>query len=597
MMLCIGRTSIAQSIRIEPPNWWIGMKNQKLQLLLKGDKISNEKLSIKKPGVQLIRINKTDSPDYLFVDLTIDAHVTAGNIDIKIGHQKIEYPLLKRVAQSDNRHGFDSGDAMYLIMSDRFANGDQTNDHLPNTNEQCNRQNPGGRHGGDIQGVIDHLDYIRDMGYTTLWCTPFLENNLPSYSYHGYAISDYYKIDPRYGTNALYKKLSAEAGKRGIKLIMDMVPNHCGSGHWWIKEPPFKDWINNKGQYISTNHHREALHDPHGSHYDAELMSSGWFVPTMPDLNQRNPFMATYLIQNAIWWIEYADLSGLRIDTYPYIDKTFSSNYTKAILEEYPHINITGEEWSVNPIITSYWQKGMMNKDGYRSYLPTPMDFPGQQALIQALNQDENDFNGGWAKIYQNLANDDIYANPNNLLVIADNHDMSRVYTQLKHNKNAWHKAMLYLSTVRGIPQYFYGDEILMSNPEPKDDGTLRSDMPGGWMGDAKNAFTGNGLSPEERDAQSFLKKLLNIRKNAKALQYGKLIHFAPENGIYIYFRIFGNEKYMIAMSKNPKNVLLDKNKYSEVIRDASLFYDVLNDTAKNELTIEANGYLLLKIS
>ncbi|MEO5581614.1 MAG: glycoside hydrolase family 13 protein [Saprospiraceae bacterium] len=594
------RCSPLDSVRIEPPHWWVGMKSNKLQLLIHGDSISKQSIKIIKTGVTVKKISKAESPNYVFIDLDISPLTKPGDIAIQFGSKKINYSLLPREKNSAQRKGYDNSDVIYLITPDRFANGDSTNDNQPSMIEHSNRLHKDGRHGGDIKGMVDHLDYIQDMGFTALWPTPVLENNLPTFTYHGYAISDFYKVDPRFGTNESYRELANQAKDKGIKLIIDIVVNHCGSGHWWMKDLPFKDWINNEGKFISTNHRRETNMDPHAASYDKQLMTQGWFVPSMPDLNSRNPYMASYLIQNTIWWIEYASLSGLRIDTYPYVDKEFSAKWSKAVLEEYPNLNLVGEEWSYNPMITSYWQKGMKNKDGYISSLRSVMDFPLQNAIVHSLSDKDSGFEKGWFNTYSVLANDFIYADPDNLVVFADNHDMIRFYTQIHENFDWWKQGMVYLTTTRGIPEIYYGTEILtVTASGRKDDGEIRADMPGGWTGDKKNAFTKEGLNAKELEAQSLLRQLLNLRKSAPALQSGRLIQFAPDHGVYTYFRLSTMEKYMIILSKNSTSVKLDPSKFKEIIGSSTEFSDALTHEVMEQdqaFTITPNGYRILKI-
>lgn len=589
------------TIQIEPPSWWTGMKNPNLQLMIRAKDISNRPVKISRQGITLKKITKGDNPDFVFVDLAISPASAPGNMVIQLGNQKVNYVLNARTPRSAARQGYTNADAIYLITPDRFANGDPNNDNVPDESEKVNRTNKNGRHGGDIQGIVDHLDYIRDLGFTAIWPTPLLENNLPTFSYHGYAISDFYKVDPRFGSNESYRSMSESAKSRGLKLIMDIVLNHCGSGHWWMKDMPFKDWITYEGRYVNTNHRRESNMDPHASAYDKELMTQGWFVPSMPDLNQRNPFMATYLIQNTIWWIEYADLAGLRIDTYPYVDKTFSAQWSKAVMNEYPNLNMVGEEWSYNPMITSYWQRGMKNKDGYTSSLRSVMDFPLQDAMVRSLHDDGHDYmNGGWSKVYSIMAMDFIYADPGNLVIFPDNHDMIRFYTQIHEDFDLWKQGMVFTCTTRGIPEMFYGTEILTNTPSgKKDDGEIRSDMPGGWIGDTKNAFTKQGLTPKEIEAQSFLKQLLNLRKRTPALQSGRLIHFAPEGGVYVYFRIDANEKYMIMLSKRDGPVTLNANQFKEILGTSPVYRNALTheiEPADQAMNIAKNGYKLFKI-
>jgi glycosidase len=516
---------------------------------------------------------------------------------IQIGDQSIKYTLQAREPGSSARKGFDNSDIIYLITPDRFANGDSTNDNLPEMLEQADRKKRGGRHGGDIKGMLDHLDYIKDMGFTTIWSMPLLENNLATYTYHGYAISDFYKTDPRFGNNELFRTLSLQAKANGLKTIMDVVLNHCSSGHWWMKNKPFNDWINYSGKYTNTNHRREVNQDIHASQYDKEKMQAGWFVETMPDMNTRNTFMATYLIQNTIWWIEYAHLAGLRIDTYPYVDKTFSSTWSKAVLNEYPNLNMVGEEWSYNPLIVSYWQKGGKNKDGYISSLKSLFDFPVQGALINGLNEKEG-FNEGMIKLYQTLASDFVYPDANNLVIFADNHDMSRYFTQIHENMDRWKQGMVILMTMRGIPQLYYGTEVLLTNPLSDDHGEIRADMPGGWLGDIKNVFTKSGLNDKEKEALDFTKQLCNLRISAPALQKGKLVHFAVEKGVYVYFRILNEEKYMIVINKNNKEVILDPVTYREVLNTTVSFVNVLGGKTERmdeAMKLKGDGYKVLK--
>ena len=587
------------ALRIEPPSWWTGMKNPVVQLMVHGDDIAGLKPSIAYPGVSIRKVFKTENPNYLFLDLVIEKTTKPGSLKINVGNNFYgELPLLAREKGSSLRTGFGPSDAIYLITPDRFANGDPSNDASALTLEKPNRNDKDGRHGGDIQGIAQHLEYIRDLGFTTIWSTPLVENNQPNTSYHGYAITDFYKIDPRFGTNESYRDLSRQARAMGMGLILDVVLNHCGDHHWWMKDLPSSDWINFDGKYVNTNHRRETHQDPHRSKADEELMTAGWFVPTMPDLNQKNPFLATYLIQNTIWWIEYAGLDGLRVDTYPYSDKVFSSKWSKAILSEYPGFNMVGEEWSMNPMIIAYWQKDKKNPDGYISHMPSMMDFPLNQALVQALNENES-FNEGWIRLYHSLANDFTYADPGRLLIFPDNHDMSRFYTQIHEDFARWKLGLVFMTTTRGIPQIYYGTEVLLTNPYSDAHGEIRSDFPGGWAGDPKNAFTGTGLTEKEKEAQGFLKSLLLLRKNTPALQSGKLIHFAPEQGVYVYFRILGNEKYMIILGKNKNSIQMDFGRFKEIFGENPSFMDAFTGqalAADKARQLDAYGYRVIKV-
>jgi len=373
----------AQTItRVEPPFWYADMKNPKLQLLVYGENISGLTPTIKEKGITIDKVHQVKNPNYLFVDLNIANTVEAGEYTIKFKQKRktiasYKYELKPRRNNSANRKSFSNSDVIYLITPDRFANGNPKNDEVAGLSEGLNRTKEYGRHGGDIQGIINHLDYIKDMGFTAVWLNPVLENNQEEWSYHGYSTTDYYKVDPRFGSNEEYVQLSNEAAKRGLGVIMDIIVNHCGGNHWWMSDPPTKDWLNYQDQpYQNTNHRKFTLLDPYTSPSDRKIMTEGWFVPTMPDLNQRNPFMSTYLIQNSIWWIEYANLYGIRQDTYSYPFREFMTDWTCAIMEEYPNFNIVGEEWVDDASIIAYWQRGKENKDGYTSCLPSVMDFP-----------------------------------------------------------------------------------------------------------------------------------------------------------------------------------------------------------------------------
>jgi len=553
---CLVTALTANAMTISPQNWWVGMQNSSLQIMLHETKVAKQQWQlVPYPGVTLKNITKTDNANYAFINLDISPSAKPGKLLFKsqTGEQ-FEYPLLARDKQSAERQGFDSGDTIYLINPDRFANGDSSNDSVRGMSEAVNPSERGGRHGGDIQGIINALPYLDELGVTQLWLTPPLENNMPSYSYHGYAITDFYNIDPRMGSNELYRELSSIAKQHGIGLVMDLVLNHFGSEHVWMKDKPTADWINFNGDFANgknaTSHARQTIQDPHASEFDKRQFNDGWFVSTMPDLNQRQPLLATYLIQNAIWWIEYADLSGIRVDTYSYSDKAFLADWTKAIMTEYPAFNIVGEEWTSNPAIASYWQAGKRNSDGYTSSLPSVMDFSLQESLIQALNEDES-WNTGWVKVYESLANDFLYPNPDNLLVFADNHDMSRVYTELEQDLAKTKMAMTMLLTTRGIAQMYYGTEVLLDNTGSNDHGDIRIDFPGGFAGQKTNAFTGQGLNSDQVDMQQTITTLLNFRKNSPAIAKGKLTHFSPKEGVYSYARISEQQTVLVFLNKN----------------------------------------------
>jgi len=586
LFVFVAQIGLADIDRIDPPNWWAGMADNSLQLMVFGSDVSDVEVSTDYAGATVVRTTLGDSKNYLFVDLVLADNIKPGDMQLHFSHgegtvESISYPLFARELHSAERLGFSSKDVIYLIVPDRFANGDRSNDEVSSMGEAIDRRNPAGRHGGDLQGVIDHLDYLVELGITQIWMTPIIENNQPQYSYHGYSATDMYRVDPRFGSNELYAELSSLAAERGIGLIYDFIPNHIGSEHWWMKDLPFADWINNDGTFVGTNHRRESVQDPHAVQKDKTLFIKGWFVPTMPDVNQENNFASTYLIQNSIWWIEYANLAGLRVDTLPYNNKDFIRNFTERVLREYPDFSIVGEEWSMNPAIVSYWQKDKLNHDGFDSGVPNLMDFPLHQAMIDSLTQEES-WDLGLTKLYQTMANDFLYPNPEKLLLLADNHDMSRIFAQLGERIDRFEMAMVYMFTTRGIPQLFYGTEILMSNPDSADHGIIRSDLPGGWPRDKVNVFTGQGLSETQRGAKQFLTKLLNWRKNAPAIHHGKFFHYAPSDGVYAYFRVSDEQKIMVIMNNAQETRVIKTEHYAELIGDAMVAVEVLGGTPVN---------------
>ena len=591
--------------RVEPPNWWVGMDTKNLQLLIYGDNISNLEPIINSSSINLNSVEKVENNNYLFLNITINKNAKNEIIEINFYDNgnlvdKYDFSLLKRRENASKVKGFDNSDVMYLITPDRFANGDYENDDIEYMYERPNRENNRGLHGGDIQGIIDNLDYINDLGFTTIWLNPVLENNMKKSSYHGYSTTDYYKVDPRFGTNELFKELSFKAREKGIKLVMDMIPNHCGSEHWFFKDPPMDNWINNQSGFKQTSHRRETVQDIYASEIDKKEHADGWFVETMPDLNQKNKKMSNYLIQNTLWWIEYAELSGIRVDTYPYSDKDFMTDWTYAVMDEYPNFNIVGEEWSDNPSLISYWQKNKVNHDGYVSYLQTLMDFPLQISFVEALNDDFG-WGKGFVKPYRTLANDFVYPNPNNLLIFPDNHDMARFYTQVNNDLDLFKMGIIYYSTMRGIPQFYYGTEILMNSDEnPGDHGLIRTEFPGGWPDHLKNAFTGNGLSNDEKQTQLFFKELLNWRKNNKVIHKGELIQFSPkENGIYSFFRVLDSKLVWVIFNRNNSSRIIDTSRFEELISNKEYGYDVLNKkriSVKNSIEIDKKSALIIEI-
>lgn len=498
------------------------------------------------------------------------------------------------------RKGFDNSDAIYLLMPDRFANGNPANDSHPEVTEKADRSSLNGRHGGDIQGIIDHLDYLQELGMTALWSTPLMEDNMEVTSYHTYAISDYYKIDPRYGTNADYKRLSAEAKKRGIKLIMDVVTNHCASAHWWMNDLPAADWVHQFDTFTRSNYRMGTIPDPYASEVDRELNSKGWFDTSMPDLNQRNPLLMDYLIQNAIWWIEFADLGGLRIDTYPYNHKETMVDFNLRILEEYPDFNIVGETWVHAPSEVAYWQKDALNADGFNSELPTGMDFPLLDALA-VFTKEKQGWDSGIMRPYSVFSQDYVYAYPYNLLIFADNHDTERIWEVLDGNVADFKLVFSILMTTRGIPQMYYGTEIMMRGEKRKGDGDIRRDFPGGWQGDGMNAFTAAGRTKEQNEVFDFVKKLLNWRKVNPVIHTGAMKHFIPENGVYVYFRYNEDKKVMVVLNNSDgESKTLDTKRFAEILGDCDAGVDVISGERftglRKSLTVPAKSALILEL-
>jgi glycosidase len=589
--------------RVEPPHWWTGMYHAEWQVMLYGQNIGQLNPAISYKGVRVSRTVRAENNNYLFVYLTATPDAKPGTFDIKLqknGKTKVSVPymLKERRPQSAFREGFNNSDAIYLVYPDRFANGNPDNDNVKGYPDKWNRSDDYGRHGGDLQGIIDHLDYIQEMGFTAMWLNPVMENNMPEASYHGYAITDFYRVDPRLGTNALYKKLSQEAKKRGIKLIQDMIMNHCGSEHWWMQNPPYSDWVHYQDSFKITNHYRHTLQDPYAAQSDKKLFEEGWFVEAMPDMNQSNPMMADYLIYNSVFWIEEADLGGIRHDTHPYSGMEFLSRWTRHIMKEYPHFNIVGEEWSTNPAILAKWQRGSNLPVDFASELPSLMDFPLQDALVAALKH-EDSWGNGFAKIYETLADDYLYPEPFNLVVFPDNHDMDRFYRQVNNDFDLYKMGIVYILTTRGIPQIQYGTELLFSNEKPHDHGQIREDFPGGWQGDETNGFTGKGLTEKEQEARSFMQTMLNYRKNSSVLHDGNLMQYAPQrDGTYTYFRYNNQKTIMVTFNKNQEARLIDTGRFHERIQTSGSATDVLTGKkyALDNLTIPARSVLVLEI-
>jgi len=567
--------------RVEPLSWWTGMRTP-LQLMFYGKDLQHAEVRCLEKGLTVLRVHQAESKNYLFVDVLVEADARPGTYTFEFtqGKKKIKqhYLINARSEGAAQRKSFGAEDMIYLIMPDRFANGDPNNDSHKDAAEKADRSNHYGRHGGDIQGMINHLDYLQDLGVTAIWSTPLLFDNEPVVSYHGYACADYYRIDPRFGTNELYKQMVDMARERGIKIIKDMVPNHCGMAHWWMKDLPFASWIHQFPEFTRSNYQMASHFDPNASKYDNDGCIRGWFDTSMPDMNLANPYVLNYFTQMTVWWIEFAGLDGLRVDTYPYSDKHAMAAWTKNILEEYPRLNIVGESWYGFPVMIAYWEGAAKNADGYTSHLPSVMDFPLQEGIAAGFMQDSlPGWGEGLMKVYSCLTQDFVYANPNSLMIFVDNHDIHRMAWLLKGKKDKHKMVMALLATMRGVPQLYYGSEVMLYNKKEQGHGEERLDMPGGWQGDKRSVFTAEGRTKTENEVFEYTKKLFNWRRNAKVIHEGKLMHFVPEdNNFYVYFRYTESELVMVAINNCRTEKALDWSRYTEITTGYAQGTDVI---------------------
>lgn len=590
-----GQTARAMEIKkVAPSFWWAGMKNPELQILLYGENLALSDVSVSGEGIYLKETVRQDNPNYLllYFDLS-EAKARTFQILLKSGkkERRISYELKARGRKGEEVKGFTSEDVLYLIMPDRFANGCPENDVIDGMREKTvNRADGFARHGGDLQGISNHLDYIADLGATAIWLNPTQENDMESGSYHGYAITDYYQIDRRFGSNEDFCALVEKAHEKDLKVVMDMIFNHCGSENYLFKDKPSKEWFNYRSNYVQTSFKTASVMDIHASAYEKKIATDGWFASVMPDFNQRNRHVARYLIQSSIWWIEYAGINGIRQDTHPYADFDFMSQWCKEVLDEYPYFNIVGETWLNSNVLVSYWQKDSRLAAPLNSNLPTVMDFPLQALMNQAFDEETGEWGGGLYKLYDYQTQDLVYANPMNLLTFLDNHDTSRFAQtdEMAKNLKRYKQAMVFLLTTRGIPQIYYGTEILMTGDKGKGDGDLRKDFPGGWQGDTRNCFAKNGRTALENEAFEFTRQLLNWRKGNQVIGKGSLKHYSIQNGVYVYQREFNGKSVVIIMNGTDDSKELDLAPYQEILpRENAL--DVL--TGKN---VNLSGKLCL---
>lgn len=605
--LCLLPVSAKEITRLEPAFWWVGMKNPELQLLVYGPHIAECTVKVEYPGVRLKEVIQVENPNYLFLYLDIDPATPPGTMDLVFSEGKksfIQTYELKPRSTAPGAMGFTPADAIYLITPDRFANGNLSNDKLDDV--AVDRTNPYARHGGDLAGIADRLDYIADLGFTTIWLNPVLENRQPGGSYHGYAITDFYKVDPRFGTNEAYCSLIDKAHEKGLKVVMDMIFNHCGSAHWWMKDFPTPDWLNHQDNFQQTTHFLWPILDVHAPQSEIDAAANGWFGRGMPDLNQRNRHLSTYLIQNSIWWIEYARIDGIRQDTHPYADYDFMARWCKAVEEEYPDFNIVGEAWYSKVLPVAWWQKN--SKISPReSYLKTVMDFGLTftcQEVFTVEEQEKKALNpghfDGLGKLYELIAQDFVYADLENILIFLDNHDLSRFMKKDETDLRRYKQALAFLLTTRGIPQIYYGTELLMTGEKSEGDGLLRKDFPGGWPDDPVDAYTREGRTALQNEAWDYMQKLLVWRKNNQAISEGKLVHYTPDkSGCYVYARIKDNTRVLVIMNGTEKAQTLSMERFKEVLGSSTAGKEIISSDllqVNEKIDIPAKGVYIIEL-
>lgn len=594
---------------IEPENWYVGMKNSSLQLMVYGKNIRDSHVSVDYPGVKIDSLVRLDSPNYLFVYLNLSG-AKPGNMVLNIDGKKVNYPLKARTMSGDKRIGFDNSDVLYMLMPDRFASGRNITKPMKGLNPYVvDRSKPSLRHGGDLEGVRQHLDYFNQLGVTALWFTPVLENNSPDMNsqstYHGYATTNYYRVDPRFGTNEDYARLVAEAHAKGLKVVMDMIFNHCGYDHPWVKDMPSKDWFNTpewmkKGDsyYLQTSYKLTPVLDPYASKVDKRETVDGWFVRSMPDLNQKNPHVMTYLIQNSEWWIETVGIDGIRMDTYPYADRKAMSQWMKILNEEYPNFNTVGETWVTEPAYTAAWQKdSKLSK--VNSYLKTVMDFSFYDKINLAKHEETDAWWKGLNRIYNSLCYDYLYENPSSVMAFIENHDTDRF---LENGKDtlALKQALALLLTINRIPQLYYGTEVLMNGTKEVTDGNVRCDFPGGFAGDKHNAFTAEGRTKAENSMFNWLSKLLKWRRNNMVITKGKQIQFIPYKGVYVIARQWNDQTILTILNGTSQAVTLPLDRYAEVIGNHQEAKDVISGRKVklgSELQLKARDTKVIELS
>ena len=589
--------------RVEPTDWYVGMKDPTLQLMIYGKDVRNADVKVDYPGVKIDSLVRLDSPNYLLVYLNIK-DAKAGTMNLNVGGKKIKYQLKNREMAGDKRMGFTNADVLYQLMPDRFANGNPKNDAFKNMRDAVvNRNEPSMRHGGDLEGIRQHLDYFNQLGVTALWFTPVLENDRPAdqgkySSYHGYATTNYYRVDPRFGTNEEYRQLVNECHQRGLKVVMDMIFNHCADTHPWITDIPSKDWFNSsewlsegkgtgrnpatgyisddnaaKSKYLQTSYKLTPVLDPYASKIDMKETVDGWFVPSMPDLNQRNPHVIKYLIQNSMWWIETVGIDGIRMDTYPYADRKAMAHWMKVLNDEYPNFNTVGETWVAEPAYTAAWQKDS-KLSNVNSNLKTVMDFSFYEKINTAKNEETDGGSTGFNRIYNSFVYDYLYADPSHVMAFIENHDTNRFLESTK-DATGMKQALALLLTVNRIPQLYYGSEVLMNGTKEITDGNVRKDFPGGFPGDKHNCFTREGRTDAENAMFDWLSRLLHWRQGNEVIIKGKQIQFMPFKGVYVVARQYNGKSVMTIVNGNKTNAELDVKRYAEIIASHTQATDI----------------------
>lgn len=593
IMTALGMNAAVKIDRVEPTDWYVGMKDPSLQLMVYGEGIREAQVSTDYPGVRVDSLVRLDSPNYLLVYLDLSG-AQPGEMKLRFtmgkSKKEVSYRLKARAMAGEERKGFSNADVLYMLMPDRFAQGKDHKAQVKGMNPYVeDRSKPSLRHGGDLQGIRDHLDYFTQLGVTALWLTPVLENNSPdgkdgSSTYHGYATTNYYRVDPRFGTNEDYRQLIADAHAKGLKVVMDMIFNHCGFEHPWVKDLPSRDWLNvpewlsgkeeDKAKYLQTSYKLTPVLDPYAAEVDKRETVDGWFVPSMPDLNQRNPHVIKYLIQNSVWWIETVGIDGIRMDTYPYADREAMALWMKTLEREYPNFNTVGETWVTEPAYTAAWQKDS-KLSSINSYLKTVMDFAFYDRVNMAAREETDDWWQGMNRVYNTLCYDYLYANPSSVLAFIENHDTDR-FLRNGTDTLALKQALALLLTINRTPQLYYGTEILMNGTKEVTDGNVRKDFPGGFPGDKANCFTAEGRTRAQNDMFNWLSRLLHWRQGNEAIIHGKQVQFTPRKGVYVIARQAKGQNVLTVVNGTSESAQMEVKRYAEIIGQATEATDIL---------------------